>query len=251
MYKNEFKELVSSSYIKSKIYYNNSYPILNDELKPNPYYVGFGNPNSEILLLGKEKAFNEEDEEKLKYESILNPVEWLAYIKNSILYNKEKFYDESKNYLNAFFPYRGENSKGGTWFTYEKLINKIYGENRISHNDFFQKAFLSEVNPYPSKTSKIKKFKDPERIQFLSNDFYKSFKVIFLACGDYLMSRDIEKIFNVEFVEDYSKPRHKLRIYKNKYSIVINTRQLSNSMKDVYIDKLAEIVKVHLKTSNI
>jgi hypothetical protein len=236
-----FKDLVYKSNLKTDEYYNGKIKDVG-----NPYYIGFGNPNAKILIFGKEKAFSEKEEKKLKYESIGNPKEWKYYVENLITYHKEPFYLNT-NYVNAFYPYQTTNKSGRTWQKYEVLINKIYDKNDFNHNDFFKDAFLSEINYKPSKTSKIKKFKDPIRIEFLKNDFYKSFKVIFLACADYLSPEQIQEIFNVNFSQDLSKPRNRIKIYKNENLLVINTRQLSFDVSDKYLDTLAGIAKENIR----
>jgi hypothetical protein len=68
MFDKKFKNFVSFAVQKSKEYYSN-------ELNLNtasPYFIGFGNPNSEILIMGKEKGFCEKNSEQLQYESIEN-----------------------------------------------------------------------------------------------------------------------------------------------------------------------------------
>lgn len=240
-YNENFKNFVYKSNLKTDEYYKGKIKNVG-----NPFYIGFGNPNAEVLIFGKEKAFSETEEKKLKYESISNPKEWKDYVENSTTYRKEPYYPNT-NYVNAFYPYHTTNKSGRTWQKYELLINKIYDKSDFNHNDFFKDAFLSEINYKPSKTSKIKKFKDPIRIEFLNNDFFKSFKVIFLACADYLSAPQIQEIFNVKFFQDLSQPRNRIRIYKNENLIVINTRQLSFDVSDKYINTIAEIAKEHIR----
>ena len=49
----DFADLVKNANILCDKYYNNT-----EKKTPNPFYIGFGNPNSEILILGKEKGFD-------------------------------------------------------------------------------------------------------------------------------------------------------------------------------------------------
>ena len=44
----DFADLVKNANILCDKYYNNI-----EKKTPNPFYIGFGNPNSEILILGK------------------------------------------------------------------------------------------------------------------------------------------------------------------------------------------------------
>ena len=64
MFNKKFENLVDFSYQKSKEFYINELNLN----KPNPYFVGFGNPNSKILIIGKEKGFDESNLKQLQYE---------------------------------------------------------------------------------------------------------------------------------------------------------------------------------------
>lgn len=63
-YSKKFIDLVNNSFINS-----NNLESSEKEFG-NPYYVGFGNPNSKILILGKEKGFDINNLEQFKYESL-------------------------------------------------------------------------------------------------------------------------------------------------------------------------------------
>ena len=101
-YKESFVELVRNSKEKSDIFYS----VKENENLPNPYYIGFGNPNARVLVIGKEKAFNIKDKEgkiikknlnQLHEESIDNPSQWNAKLKgeeDSYKFNPEKPYDD-------------------------------------------------------------------------------------------------------------------------------------------------------------
>lgn len=236
MYKQSFKDLVANAESKTNVFYST----IENENCPNPYYIGFGNPNARILIFGKEKAFNVSDLKKLEYENIKNPIEWGYYIKNNIKINKAKFY-QSLNYINAFYPYFENNKPGHTWSKYHSFLSKIYPEISKKENEFFKYAFLSEINFQPSSLSIIKQFKNEERIKFLKSEFFKSFDVVILACGKYLNKKQIEEIFNVTYSESILKPRENIHIYKNSNQILINTRQLSMDVSNDLLNKIAAL----------
>ncbi len=49
----------------------------------NPYYVGYGNPNAEVLIIGKEKGFDiDQVPENLFKESVSNVSQWAEFVKN-------------------------------------------------------------------------------------------------------------------------------------------------------------------------
>jgi hypothetical protein len=250
MFKQEFVDLVNIAAKRTEEFYKSE----GNKNQPNPFYVGFGNPDADLLILGKEQGFNITDDkselgnsnEQLKYESELNPIEWSYYIRNGVPFNYYKFYPCSSAYINAYYPYGHKMPGGHTWSKYGKLVKCKLPDRESSRNNSFLKCnFLSEVNHRPSSVSENVTFTDNQRINFLSHDFYKTFKVIILACGNYLSKEDIEKLFEVSFETDNSKPRERLVIYRNRASNrkVIHTRQLSMDISNTYLENIAELLK--------
>lgn len=235
MYDIKFKKLVEFAFQKSQELYR----IEANKNKPNPYYIGFGNPNAKILILGKEKGFEPNNFEQLQYESIGNPSEWKHYIDNNILINQESFH-QSSLYINAFRPYTGKMKSGHTWSKYNSLVTNFYPQIKKEQNEFLDYAFISEINFEPSRLSKIKKFNHPDRIDFLKSDYYKSFNVIICACGGYLTDEQIESIFDVKYEKDKSLPNEKFKIFRNGERILINTRQLSMNVSNNYLKRISE-----------
>lgn len=237
MYNDKFISLVN---------FANSNQLSEIEMKNgNPNYIGFGNPNSNILIFGKEKAIDENQShyEKILFnESLNNPNEWKQNIDENYFLTKEKLISK-EGYISSFYPYSGKNKSGHTWSKYQSLINLINGKENTITNEFFFDCFISEINHLPSKISQISKFKDNERIQFLKSDFYKSFDIVVLTCANYLSKSQIEEIFEVKCFENSSKKREKLVIYKSDNRIVINTRQLSMDVSNEYLIRLSEKIK--------
>ena len=141
----DFADLVKNANILCDKYYNNI-----EKKTPNPFYIGFGNPNSEILILGKEKGFDfENNESQAFYESINNPKEWSSYLKDNLTFTLEKKYENSGYYNNCFIPYLQKIKKSGhTWNKYAKLIQEIYPNEEFDSNFFLKKCFISEINEY-------------------------------------------------------------------------------------------------------
>lgn len=246
--KEDFKQLVKVA----KDLSDKFYAVTTNKKSPNPYYIGFGSPNSEILILGKEKGFDfEKNENQAFFESINNPTEWFHHIENGTTC-KDKYLEkigkyEAGKYNNVFIPYLEKINKGGhTWNKYKKVIQEVYPNNDFINNDFLKKCFISEINHEPSKWSKIREFNNEVRKEFLKHSFYRSFKVTILACADYLSDKLIEEIFDVEFDDDsLSNPRYKFVVYKSKDEsrLLINTRQLSTAIKNSYIKEIGEYIK--------
>lgn len=245
MFSKNFIDIVRKANQGTKEFYKDK----NNFELPNPYYIGFGNPNSEILILGKEKGFDLSNKEQLYLENINNPNEWSHYVENEIFFNKTKYNETSQHYLNAYFPYNGKMKSGHTWNKYSKLTSELLNDIELTENNsFLEHVFISEINHIPSRLSKIKQFNVQTRIDFLKNDFYKSFKTIILSCGNYLSNKKIEEIFDVKLGENYSKPREKLLIFKNGNRKLILTRQLSMDVSNDFISLIAYNLKNEKQT---
>jgi hypothetical protein len=244
-FKIELKELV-------KIALKNSEKSILEQT-PNPNYIGFGNPNANIIIFGKEKGFSALNTNKLFLESINNPTEWNNYILNEYILEKKDFESVAKNeYINVFYPYSNKpKSSGHTWNIYQRLINSLNNKTTNFSNEFLFDCFISEINSNPSSLSKIKRFKDEYRLNFLKNDFYQNFAIKILACGDYLDEKTIIDTFNIKDCKiiNKSKPYLKLVIYKTSKTIVINTRQLSFNVTKEYIKEITEIIN-EFKSNN-
>lgn len=207
----------------------------------NPYYVGFGNPESEILILGQEKAFDSISSPELCFlESINNNFYWNKIINES--YNPKLF--------DPRFPRAYHDSQkmklSHTWSLYSKVLSPFYSkdslesfkETRVLEKSFFNDCFISEINAIPSKTNKKNKI-TKQRKQFLSNSFFRTFKYVVLAAQTSLSSKpheDVREIFEAELIcENYvignygknNSKEKKINIYKSNSQTIITCHQLS------------------------
>ena len=238
MYSETFEDLVRIAYEKSESILNTP------NIKTNPYYIGFGNPNAKILIIGQEKAIKSDNVFQIKAESFDNPKQWNYLIKNKINNTDYNFYPDFY-FKNPLHPYDGKPTKGNTWLQYQKLMNLIY-PNFINHktNNFLLNSFITEINHQVSP-KQLGNQKDEERESINNHNFYKSFNVTILAIGTYLNISEIENRFDVKFKKDYSLPRKKMLFFINDSDnrIVINIRQLSNDIGTEYLERIAEVVK--------
>lgn len=237
MYKESFKNLVKYAFENSKNIKTN---------KTNPYYIGFGNPNSDVLILGQEKAISEDNSEQILAESIDNPIQWNKIIENNISDINYRFYDDL-SFKNPLHPYSGKPKNGNTWNYYQKLLKLIYPNLEDTINSFLLKSFISEINHQVSKRQ-LGKQNDIKRDTVNNHPYFKEFKVVILAFGKYLDKEDIEKTLNVKYKEDLSKPYQRFVIFQSndKKRIVINTRQLSSGVLDEYLEKIADLAKRYI-----
>lgn len=239
-FKDSFIDIVSIAKKGSDDFYNQK----ENHQKPNPYFIGFGNPNSDLLFLGKEKGFDPNNSEQLKYESIQNPEEWQYYVENGIPNFEETYDKRSQFYTNALCPYSHKMKSGQTWNKYGKLTSELTNNAHLTENNaFLQHAFLSEINHEPSRYSKTQVFNNVNRLNFLKNPFYQSFKYTILGCGNYLSYETIESTFDLTFYADHSMPRQKLVIFKKNNRKLVLTRQLSMDVSNEFISKLVEHLK--------
>jgi hypothetical protein len=222
----------------------------------NPFYIGFGNPESKILFLGKEKGFDiEKHPELFVKESINNIVQWEYIIKKD---SKDLFDNLG---FNPLFPreYHTQNLRSRhTWGIYSQIIaglknkdkKKIFEETNKLTNSFFNYCFISELNHIPSKYSKGHKV-IPERKDLLKKNFYQNFSKIIIGAKGYLKLEELKELFNIstDFSEiklGENKQREiKAFVYKDKKKTVIYCDQLSGGAgwTDDAINELIKIIK--------
>lgn len=232
---------------------------------------GQGNPNADILIIGKEPAGKEfKDTNCQEYFDFLKQKYEESGAHCFVEPNHEVCYFEQK------YPKCKEVRKriatlSETWKNYQKLINCIYGrpENK-NVNDFERFAYTTELSSMPRKRSNYPKAKEGiiKRLQYFQNsEFIKSFPVIILACGSYIKNkedRQIDKYFHVKYDGDETGKycfTPTIWFYTHhsddgsKRQLVIHTRQFSTFYGKVdelikgteKITGMAEVIRKHLK----
>lgn len=231
MYSREFKEFVKNG-------------------QSSPYYVGTGNPNANILFIGKESAISDDNIESKKWYH-KNASDWGKHIADNTC--------EILSYpITEDHEFRKEKSWGkNTWSKYQKLTNHIFNkEEKPYHVDFLVNVFTTEINDCPSKnTSTANKNKLNERkLLFKESDFIQNFPVIVLACSNYIRNnnevREIDEMFNVEYSDGktYTKTNWFFSHYNDDNTkLVIHTRQLSANVKPILSKDMGEVIREHLK----
>ena len=241
----QFEKLINDLSDKSLPYENNR--------EPNPYFIGFGNPFAKILVIGKEKGFNVEDEDQLIRESTFNLRQWEAKMnENKPNLNLGQFENQP---FDPEHPYGKGYSKdtSDTWRNYQKLCNEIYPKG-----SFKEHFFMTELNYLPSKKSDgIKKVRKnvTDRLNevFRKEYFQQRFEVILLACNNYIRPQEIYDVFQCKYDGD-ERGKHSFGrgswyyTHKNNYNriLVIHTRQLSNSFNRELIPSLGKVIKEHV-----
>jgi hypothetical protein len=217
--------------------------------------VGLGNPNSNILFVGKEPAIDieiNEDFQQIK--------EKLRNLPGSKLNWKSNEFDYSHNPDQL-------KDLSDTWKNYQQLYNSIFIKRQQNNfATFLKEVFTTEMSNLPSKktdkarrnpffTSELQRRKE----NFFKTDFIQSFPVVVLACSDYIVNndknREIDKIFGVQFngeFKEYSKGNWFFNHYnEDKTKIVIHTRQLSSNINNELLFDIGKNIKEHLIKLNL
>lgn len=235
-------------------------------------FIGNGNPNSKILIVGKEVAteikegVNEELEKQNLKSLSSNSLDWEKNIENNISQKDIENWTLEKGENNPLFAFKGTIKKhtSDTWRKYQKLYDAIF-KGEINRNnelelDFQERFFITEMSEIPSKTTNDaqKRTNFSQKLQHRKNTFFKSefvqnFPVIVLACSNYIVNndenREIDDIFKVKFIEEKGTEKQKFWIHKsttNKPKLVIHTRQLSNVVEDNLLIGIAKEIKEFL-----
>ncbi|WP_296618486.1 hypothetical protein [Marivirga sp.] len=223
----------------------------------NPYYIGFGNPEADLLIVGQEKAFNAfNNPELMLYESINNTFQWSKLAQNpdtdEILFdprNPRKYHDKKL--------------KGNhTWSKYSILADAFYGINSCHENikkdwdknlgeTLFDKAFITELNVTPAANNSGIYLTD-ERKKLLQNPFFKKFKAVVFAIGNpddgekaqRIVSEIFEgTIFELDTIGKYGKDKERRIAFSSKENqvyAICNQLSGSSGWKNDHIVALGE-----------
>ncbi len=219
---------------------------------------GSGNHISNILLVGNEHY----SEKPIKSDD-----DWKKYLMDNYNYCKT-----NKTWSNF--------NKSKTWLYYQKLIDETIPQRQKptmrGERNFEEDAFTTELNSEAKPSSNINREGLKERIEsrlelFKHSDFIKSFPVVVLACGSYLMNcvekgvTQINDTFAVEFDKEINKEGvptgwHKSKEgklwftthhSKDKQKLVIHTwqfslRYTSAEDREWLINDMASVIRNHL-----
>lgn len=244
---------------------------ITDNSELEKYYIGTGNLNSNILIIGKEASINLNTETGLSQyqrEIINNTTDWARD------FDKKQTEIENWNGENysPLYPYKNQsfkisnydkciakndftnhnNGTSRTWYNYQKIHNLINKEDSKVIN-FHENFFLTELNSCPSRETRNANTKSLEfRKEYLMSEFFQKFPIVIIAGLGYLNTKEneneIKKIFNVEDAEDAKVGSlHKIWIHysKDRRKIVINTRQLSSYISNDLLKAISTIINTH------
>jgi hypothetical protein len=242
--KSNFLELLnqSDSLLREKQWSNIYVKLINVEeiyKLSNPFYIGAGNPNSNILFLGKEKAFDiVQRPELLIKESVNNILHW-NYIQNN------PNADDLLNSLgyNPLFPrgYHNQNLRPRhTWGLYSQIIaglenkdkKELFEETNNLTNSLFNYCFTSELNHIPSKYSQGRKLIGARK-ELLKNKFFRRFNKIIVGAKGYVELNELTELLGTSAVfKEITLGRNNGRVIKAFLCI-------DNQRKIIYCDQLS------------
>ncbi len=234
--------------------------------KKNNIYFGEGNPDSKILLIGKEGTNILLSKSEMAEK---NHASWSEIIENDRQIDDIKLLED-----NALYPWKGQNfwlgkhnvSKGKilhgtapTWYYYQILVDKILNKplkKQTDFIDFHEYCFQSELSQINAKMSHLlpkeyelsRALSIKEREMLFSLPFFDRFSIIIIACGHYQMNYkfDIEGTFNVKW-QGETTSLSRGNWFNIHYStnnerprIVIHTRQFSTGVSLELINCIAE-----------
>ena len=180
MFRKEFVDLVNHSNWRDK-------------------FIGYGNPDADILIIGQEAA---DDKESKNYKDFYAPnqSQWKVTIENNCLPQTEKFVPS--------FPFKtqkatirsGDGNSGATWYWYQRLHDQIYPDSKDPNGNinFFERIFITELNGEPRKNHKDKqeniKSQIAKRFDIMreTKAFWSHFKVVLFLCGSYSEAIDVD-----------------------------------------------------------
>jgi hypothetical protein len=229
-------------------------------------YIGTGNPNAKIMILGKECAIDRNEKPRQYENEILeNAINWKNNIDNQVSIEiadeNELWKTDINSQINPLYPYRGQYFKrdrnnnlgtNPTWYNYQKiLINILKNLNIPVSTDKANKVFLheycflselnSETERYSKYVDSIKRKKSIETRKVLFGEtFFQQFPIIIVAAGHYPREHDIdlEKAFGVKWNGIINNNKYNNKLNRNWYNIhrettgcnpklLIHTNQLS------------------------
>ena len=218
------------------------------ECKNRKEWSGQGNPNADILIIGKEPHNDVLIKEKEKIQ--------------------EKLQEQEGRCRSGVWGTAPRDPKNPTWCNYQMLIENVYGPHRVFNPrlfDFEKYAFTTELNtifrPKAVLDAETKKNINERLLFFKESKFINSFPVIILACNNFISNDKkrgflINNTFGVKF-DGESKGVHKEETRghwfythhsDNGEKLVIHTRQLSFLFdKKYFLMHIANEIKEHLK----
>ena len=219
--------------------YSEEFIQLIDETE-NGEFIGFGNPNSKILFVGKECGLDLTNQvDKFVYEKSNKPnwEHWSQNIKDTPITPESIPVWKDSNEYNPLFPYKGDSlpACNGTWNNYSKIVSQLFSEMVTESSPFHQFSFLTELNDLVMKFSthseEVQNAINRRCANLLSKPFFRQFPIVIVGCGHYVPEYNVnlEEVFDQKWDgSTISVGKNEwINVHRNGNRILIHTRQLS------------------------
>lgn len=252
---------------------------IKEQCKNEKQYIGTGNPNAKILIIGCECAIGK-DPERYAEEIVKNAQKWQMNIDFKV---KGIHLDIIENclYLNPLYPYKGQKHKinngkncgtSRTWLNYQKLHNQIFECYNSDKINFHEKVFITEFSTITALNKKAitedetLNIKRKESIglrakMFEKSLFFQDFPIVIVATGGapYVDNKVVKlwEIFDVDFKEKKICKKGKIyyNIHRNKEGgtskLIIHTWQFGGNISDIFLIELAKLCRDFIKNNKI
>lgn len=189
-------------------------------------FIGYGNPNAKILIIGQEAGYDIADNEdnNSDYNKFYKPNQehwWKMVHDNSREYiprnlpHRVPIEDyQFPDYFVPTYPFYQQPNKlwynlekdgkikriyATTYYWYQRLICNIFGEPKPEFFNFWESVFITELNGTPRKShctpmdveANIKKRFDMMKE---TKEFWSHFQIVIFACGNYADAINIKDV---------------------------------------------------------
>lgn len=268
----------------NKINYTSHFKEVLNLCKQNKLFLGLGNPNAKILIIGKEAAIDKEKNPRHYEMEVENNVkDWEHNCDNSKQLDEvlSWFAETTEQKYNPLYPYKGQKhtllrkkkvdgkeiNNGGTsktWYNYQKISDKLFNNNvKSSIINFQEHMFISELNQESAKYSHlIAKEKRGQSIakrkQLFETSYFREFPITIVAVGHYVrdFNVNLEELFGVVYSHELSAVHSKglknefINIHFDSIEkptrLLIHTNQLSMVSNEL-VNKVGEVCSLFMK----
>lgn len=271
-----------------KVVYTSSFKNAIRYAKENNLFLGSGNPNGKLLLVGKEAAIDmQKSEQQYVNEFKKNATDWESNCSNGTQPDAiDNWFIEGRlPTYNPLYPYKGQKNTvesrnangvikrghGGTsktWHNYQKIIDAIYFDGTPSESiTFHEYAFCSELNQvtanYSHQIAKgIRAASILKRRALFQEPFFSDFPITIVAVGHYVrdFEIDLQDFFGLTY--DAETSRKYSEGLKNEYinmhydhpenptRLLIHTNQLS-MVSNTLVLRLGDICRAFLENPKL
>lgn len=232
------------------------------EIQDESEFIGFGNPNSKVLFVGKECSLNEE-EDKYEYENCNKPnlQHWERNINDSSVTLENIPIWKETGKFNPLFPFKDKEKEfrlpigNGTWNNYSKIISELYPGKVSAKTPFHQFSFLTELSDQIMKKS-VYSDEVGETIKrrcanVFSEPFFHTFPIVIVGCGHYVRDYgiDLQNLFDQKWeglTRSVPNTNEWINVHRNNNKILIHTRQLSMCSNNL-IEEIVKLCRPYLK----